>query len=170
MTPAQRGTATHRFMQFADFGLAKSDLSAEIERLYEWQFITLKEKEAIDIPSVERFFESDIFRRIERADRLEREMRFLTEIPAGNLYQDIPEQLSDEKIVVQGAVDCVFAENGEIVVIDFKTDRVSESNQLIEAYAEQLNIYAKACSKIFGMPVKEKIIYSFALSKEIKLL
>lgn len=169
MTPAQRGIATHRFMQFADFSLAKENLSAEIDRLYEWEFITLKEREAIDEQSVERFFESDIFGRLERSNRVEREMRFLTEIPAAHLYPDIPEHLKSEKIVVQGAVDCVFAEDGEIVVIDFKTDRVKDARELIEAYAEQLNIYAKACSKIFEMPVKEKIIYSFALSKEIKL-
>lgn len=169
LTPAQRGTATHRFMQFADFSLAKSDLAAEIDRLYEWEFITLKEKEAIDTVSVKHFFESDVFRRIEASSRVEREMRFLTEIPASEIKTDISEHLKDEKIVVQGAVDCVFVEDGEIVVIDFKTDRIKQPSDLTAAYSEQLDIYAKACSKIFEMPVKEKIIYSFALSAEVKL-
>ena len=56
-----------------------------------------------------------------------------------------------------------------IIVVDFKTDRVKNEQQLIDAYSEQLSIYADACSKIFSKPIVEKIIYSFHLGKSIKL-
>ncbi|MEE1197853.1 MAG: helicase-exonuclease AddAB subunit AddA [Acutalibacteraceae bacterium] len=168
MTAAQIGTATHRFMQFADFENAKRDLEGEIERLYEWQFITFSEKQAINTEAVSKFFDSELYRRIANAERIEREMRFLTEIEAGQINDQLPEDIKKEKIVVQGSVDCVFVEDDQIVVIDFKTDRIKSEDELNAAYGEQLDIYAKACQKIFEMPIKEKLIYSFALGKAIK--
>ncbi|MBQ7106693.1 MAG: helicase-exonuclease AddAB subunit AddA [Clostridia bacterium] len=169
LTSAQIGTATHRFMQFADFARAETDILSEVERLYEWQFITLKEKEAINIDAIRKFFESDIYSRLKKANIVEREMRFLTEISAGELNFDLSDELANEKIVVQGSVDCVFVEDDGIVVVDFKTDRIKNEQDLSLAYGEQLNIYAKACQKIFELPIKQKIIYSFALNKEIEL-
>ena len=169
MTSAQIGTATHRFMQFADLAAAEKDIEAEIERLYEWQFITLKEKEAINVDAVRKFFESNLYARIKKASVLEREMRFLTEISAGEINPELDTALKTEKVVVQGSVDCVFIEDGEIVVVDFKTDRIKNEADLSAAYSEQLNIYAKACQKIFEMPIKQKLIYSFALGREIEL-
>ena len=96
-------------------------------------------------------------------------MRFLTEIPAQKIAPYLSDKFNDEKIIVQGAVDICFIENGEIVVLDFKTDRVDNAEVLAETYGEQLNIYAQALEKIFELPVKEKIIYSFRLSKEIEV-
>ena len=167
LTPAGRGTATHRFMQFADFEKAESDVSSEIERLYEWEFISYNEKITIDISAVKHFFESDLYRRMKNAKKVSREMRFLTEIPAGEINADLNQQLREEMVVVQGSVDCVFVEDDGIVVVDFKTDRISDASTLVDTYSKQLEIYASACEKIFGLPIKEKIIYSFNLSKEI---
>ena len=55
------------------------------------------------------------------------------------------------------------------MVLDFKTDKVKQAEELKERYSAQLDIYAEACRKIFNLPVKEKIIYSFALSSEMKI-
>ena len=169
LTPAARGTATHRFMQFADFSKAKENLEEEIERLYEWEYMTFSEKLAVDLTAVEKFFKSELFARMERSERLEREMRFLTELPAGKIKKGLNKNIAEEKIVIQGSVDCVFVEDDSIVVVDFKTDRVTDEDALKEAYSEQLQIYALACEKIFCKPIKQKVIYSFALSREIIL-
>ena len=75
----------------------------------------------------------------------------------------------NEKIIVQGAVDLCFEEDGEIVVLDFKTDHAEDGEALRAAYGGQLAIYALACEKIFEKPVKQTVIYSFALSKEINV-
>ena len=72
-------------------------------------------------------------------------------------------------MIIQGAVDICFVENDELIILDFKTDRVEDINDLANAYGEQLSIYAKACQKIFNKPIKEKIIYSFGLSNSIKI-
>ena len=79
------------------------------------------------------------------------------------------EAFENEKIIVQGAVDLCFEEDGEIVVLDFKTDHAKDGEALRAAYGGQLAIYALACEKIFEKPVKQTVIYSFALSKEINV-
>ena len=96
-------------------------------------------------------------------------MRFLTEVPANYIDNTLDSVLADESVIIQGAVDICFKEPDGIVILDFKTDKVENSQQLVDCYSEQLNIYAKACEKIFELPVKEKIIYSFNLSEEITL-
>lgn len=164
LTAAKRGTAVHKAMQFFDFSKS-DDPEAELDRLYEWKFISEREREAVDVKILQKFFKSDVFARILNSRTVKREMRFLTELPVSSVDGTV--SFKDEKIMVQGAVDLCFEEDGEIVVLDFKTDRVNDGGELIAAYKEQLSIYAKACEKIFNKRVKEKIIYSFALGKEL---
>ena len=94
-------------------------------------------------------------------------MRFLTEIPAVDIDNTLELSVDDANIIVQGAVDLCFREEDGIVVLDFKTDRVDNLNELVNSYGEQLNIYSAAAEKIFGKAVKERIIYSFHLGKSI---
>ncbi len=168
ITPTERGTAMHKVMQFFDFSKHKN-IKEELERLYEWQYISEREYNAINIDGLVSFFKSDVFSRIKNAKKLEREMRFLTEIPVNEIETNFFKSYLDEKIIVQGAVDICFVEADGLVILDFKTDRVDNPDVLKSCYGEQLNIYAKACKKIFEMPVKQKIIYSFALNKEIEV-
>ncbi len=166
LTPTERGTAVHTIMQFMDYSAAKEDFEAEIERLKEWEYIT-EEQSKVDTVHIKRFVESKLFDRILSAKSIEREMKFLTFMTAESLIDGIESSLKDEKIVVQGAVDLMLIEEDGIVIVDFKTDRVRDENALIESYAEQLRIYADACSKITGLKVKEKIIYSLVLDRSI---
>ena len=167
ITGADRGTALHKVMQFISFDA--SSIKEEIERLYEWEYISEAEKNVIDIKLIEQFFASDIFARIKRSPDCRREMRFLTEISAQEIDDSLTGELAEEKVIIQGAVDLCFVENGNVVILDFKSDRVDSADGLKAAYSEQLNIYQKAVEKIFDMPVLEKIIYSFALSEEISV-
>lgn len=64
---------------------------------------------------------------------------------------------------------CVFEEEDGLVVLDYKTDRVRTADELVRRYQSQLTYYARALSQITGKAVKEKIIYSFALGKEINV-
>ena len=96
-------------------------------------------------------------------------MRFLTELPANKLLVNPDNAFENENIIVQGAVDLCFEEDGGIVVLDFKTDHAENVDALRNAYGGQLAIYALACEKIFEKPVKQTVIYSFALSKEIEV-
>ena len=74
-----------------------------------------------------------------------------------------------EKILVQGIIDAYFEEDGELVLVDYKTDRIlpGEEKILEERYRTQLDDYAQALERLLKKKVKEKIIYSFSLQKEI---
>lgn len=168
ITAAERGTAVHKAIQFFDFTKC-GQIEAELERLYEWQFLSESEFQAVDPEKLRRFFESDVFARIVRSDNVRRELRFLTELPAGRIDPDLEGVLAQEKVIAQGAVDLCFTEPDGVVILDFKTDYVKDGGELAAAYGEQLNIYKLACEKIFKMPVKQRIIYSFSLDKEIPL-
>lgn len=163
---AQRGTAMHHIMQFINFN-ESVDVAAEIERLCEWKFITEQEANSADIAAIEVFFKSGLYRRIMSSNEIHREMRFLTEIPASRIDTTGESENIDADIIVQGAIDLCFCEDDGIVVLDFKTDRVDNMEELINCYGEQLKIYSTAAEKIFSMPVKERIIYSFCLGKSI---
>lgn len=60
-------------------------------------------------------------------------------------------------------------EDGKIVLVDYKTDRVNEAGELIARYKTQLDLYAKALQKAFGIQAAQKLIYSTALGCEISL-
>ncbi len=162
-----KGTAMHKVMEFFDFENC-DNIESEVERLYEWQFINEQERDSLDILSLKAFFDSEIFKRIKNSPLVKREMRFMSEIPV-NLIDNTLEEFQNEKIIVQGAVDICFVEDDGIVILDFKTDRVGEAEELEVLYGEQLSIYAKACEKIFGKKVKEKVIYSFYHSKSVTI-
>ncbi len=165
LSGAARGTAVHHIMQFISFE-KDVDVKAEIDRIVEWKFITEQEAASADISAIEKFFESDIYKRILASDSLHREKRFLTEIPAGRFDKQM-QDIEGANIIVQGAVDLCFEEADGIVVLDFKTDHQDDPQKLKDYYAEQLNIYATAVEKIFNKPVKEKIIYSLYLGQSI---
>ena len=74
---------------------------------------------------------------------------------------------SEEVVIIQGIADCVLVENGGLVVIDYKTDHVKTGDILIDRYKEQLGIYARALERTLGMPVRECLLYSFALDSVI---
>ena len=168
ITATQRGTAIHKVMQFFDFEKTDS-IEEEISRLYEWQFISEREAESVNRNALKAFFTSNVFGRIKAAKAVEREMRFLTEIPAGEIDPSLSKEAAQEGIMVQGAVDLCFEEEDGIVILDFKTDRIKKPEELKNAYREQLAIYALACEKIWERPVKEMILYSFSLGREIKV-
>ncbi len=165
---AGRGTAMHKLMQFFDFSKWQSPEN-EIERLREWQFISDIEADAVNISALNKFFESDIFKRLQNAKSVNREMRFLTELSAKLVDSNLDESFKDEEIIIQGAVDVCFEEADGIVILDFKTDRTDNLEDLKETYGQQLRIYALACEKIFKKPIKQMLIYSFHNSAAVEI-
>ena len=169
LTPTERGTALHKFMQYADFNKAKTNPKDEVERLREYEYISVAEAEVIDLERVENFVNTDLFNRIINSDNLYREQRFLLDVRAGDIYPELSDLAKDQTVIVQGAVDCMFKEGDHIVIIDFKTDRTTDEEFLLKHYSEQLKTYSIAAEKMFGLPVSECYIYSLHMSKTIKV-
>ena len=169
LTPAEKGTALHAFMQFADFAAARKGISDEIERLVSGGYITRAQADSIDIRRAEAFINSPLIDRALRAERVYKEYRFSVRIPAHEISPDAAEAAQGESIVLQGAVDLAFVEDGELVIVDYKTDRVKDPAELVEMYAVQLRLYRGAMEQCLCIPVKECVIYSVRHSVEVKV-
>ena len=168
MTPAQRGTALHEFMRFADFGVAARDPQAELTRLVKGAFLTSEQAEAVDLKRVANFLNGPLGQRIRGAEVVYREKRFTAVIPASSAE---PERVgaNDESVILQGAVDCAFEEDGKLTIVDFKTDRISDPEELSAHYAPQLRLYAAAMREITGKEIGELLLYSFWLNESVKI-
>lgn len=169
LTPAQRGTATHRFAEVCDFQAASADLETEIKRLCAAGILTAETADALDQTALKAFFHSALFQRLLRAERVYREQKFTMFLPASEVAGGEHAALLQEEVLVQGVIDCAFVENEKIVVLDYKTDRVREAQTLAKRYQKQLSVYKRAAESIFGMPVSETLLYSFPLEKTISL-
>lgn len=167
LTPAERGTALHTFMQFTDYKAAAMDVHSEIERLVSNGFLTPLQGKSIQLQKLKKFFDSPLYTRMERSERLLREVHFTIDIPACELSKEQIPEAADEIIVVQGIADCVIVEDNSLVVVDYKTDNVKSGETLIKRYIEQLLIYSRALQRTLGLPVRECILYSFALNSSI---
>ena len=163
---AEAGTATHAFLQFADFA-ALDDPEAEIERLVSQRFITAKQAKLIDRRKLANFVSSDIFRRIRASGDVTREFRFTFEADASDFIPDAPE----EKLLVQGAIDCFFIEDSKCVVVDYKTDRITDNAAEKAAYYKpQLEIYARGLKELTGMEVSEAILYFLDADEAVRVI
>ncbi len=168
LTPAQRGTATHRFMQFADYNKARISVEDELFRLVENGMLTEDEADAVDKKSVSDFFESNLAERILSSDKVYKEYAFTVSVPLSEMHPEIPVEAAEgESIIIEGVVDCAFEENGKLIIVDFKTDRASDSDELVEKYKEQLSVYRRCLSEVIGLPVAQTLIYSFRLGEII---
>ena len=188
---AVRGNAFHRVMELLDFmyvfvesGLFekcpgdyetyRKRLDAErlknrLEEFLQRETISLRLTEeyakAVSLPKMLNFLEQELAYRMWRAQEqglLYREQPFVLGIDAKRLDPDLPE---GEKVLIQGIIDVFFIEDGEIVLLDYKTDVIDSLEALWNRYNVQIQYYEEALTKLMQMPVKERILYSFYLEK-----
>ena len=166
LTPTQRGSAAHTFLQHVDYAKTGSEtaLREELSRLTEQKFLTARQAESVDLGCILRLFASPIGRRIMNAGRLWREFKFSLLCPAEKFFPGG----EGESVLLQGVIDCMIEENGGITIIDYKTDRVrgGEALERARSYAKQLEAYAYAAQRMTGRPVRECVLY-FLYSGEI---
>ena len=188
---AVRGNAFHRTMELLDFtylftesglftgcpnnyeeyrrGLDKNRLQNRLEEFLQRETISLRLTEeyakAVSLPKILNFLEQELAYRMWRAQEqglLYREQPFVLGIDAKRLDPDLPK---GEKVLIQGIIDVFFIEDGEIVLLDYKTDVIDSLEALWNRYNVQIQYYEEALTKLMQMPVKERILYSFYLEK-----
>jgi len=169
LAPVERGLLLHRVMQHIDYkrGSDESEIRKELQRLVNMGMLTSDEIGYIDKTRLIKFFNSSLGGRASTSDYLKKEFKFSILCPAGKYFPSS----SDDRILLQGVVDCFFEEDKKLVVIDFKTDSVSEEtvHEKVQKYTPQLDAYCDALSRITNKPVKERYIYFFAIDKAILL-
>ncbi len=175
LSGAQRGTIVHKYMELYPFGQMsakadyKTEVNAYLQELLDRQVFDETEKEAINPNKISRMLASKLGQRMIKADRdniLYKEQQFSVGIKANKLYDSLPD--TEDVVIVQGIIDAYFVEDGEIVVMDYKTDRATRE-ELVGRYKAQLDYYAATLEQLSGLSVKEKIIYSFHLNEEVVL-
>ena len=173
-----RGSAYHRVMELfefskcADFGQLdhisqRNRIDDVIENMISKGKIDTDVVALVDRNKILNFMNSNLGGRMCRAalaGKLHVEEPFVLAIAADRLKQEFPKE---EKILIQGIIDVFFEEDDGIVLMDYKTDSVKNADELIKRYAIQLDYYEEALTRITGIPVKKKIIYSFCLESEI---
>ena len=169
LSGAEKGTATHMVLQFIDYAKTGSiaEIKAEIERLRVCRFISDRQAEAVNANAIFKLFSSEIGARIRNADSLRREFKFSLLCPA----EDFFDGGEGEKVLLQGVMDCCIEENGELTVIDYKTDRVRGEalKERAELYAGQVRAYAMAAGRIMGKPVRECVLYFLDAGEEVTI-
>ena len=164
-----RGTAYHRVLELIDYSRLSdwNSLHSQMEELaqrgvLDRDYLPLLQKE-----KMEAFLGSGLAERMKKADkekRLFREKPFVLGLPASLLDDRFPQE---EKVLIQGIIDAWFEEEGELVLVDYKTDRISAPEELLLRYRGQLKYYQMALEQLTGKKVKEKLLYSFALGRAI---
>ena len=147
----------------------EAQIGSELDRLEAEGLLSVQWHKSIFIPKLAGFFESALALRMCRAEErgmLYREQPFVLGLPASRLGEEFPEK---EQVLIQGIIDVFFEEEGKIIVADYKTDVVKSPEELIQRYQVQLDYYGEALARLTGKEVCEKIIYSFALGREIML-
>lgn len=169
LTGAERGTALHLVMQDLDFFCEPNEQSVreQIEKLRAQHKLTDEQANAVDVHAIVRFLRSDLAARIRKSKQVEREYRFSLLRPV----RDFSSLDADDSVLLQGVVDCFFEEDGELVVVDFKTDHVScaQLDERAEHYRPQLEAYSMALTRVMGKKVKEKVLYFFSAGEEVRL-
>lgn len=169
-TPAQKGTILHSFMQFANFSAAEEDLEGEIYRLIQQQYLTEAEGKALNRKKIQAFFQSSLYQRMKRADKLLREYKFLYFRKASDIDPDLSPEFSNREILIQGIADCLLFEADGITIVDYKTDVTNDREKLAEQYRDQLRVYREAIQRSFAEPVKQCLLYSLHMETEIEVI
>ena len=164
-----RGTAHHKFLQYCDFVNAKQSLESEVERLKNLGLLTDEQTELIDKAKIKNLLNSELVQRIINSPLVYREEQFSAKLNPSLVFDEYENVDTDAEIIVQGAVDVAFEENGKLVIVDYKTDRVKDISKLAILYKKQLELYRLAMEQSTEMTVSECIICSVHLGEYIKI-
>lgn len=169
---ADRGTAYHSLMERLNFNIEDDKIKEEIDSIYAKGYLSLQGREVIEEDKIKLFLKSNLGKRLKKSDNIKREVEFIIEVNANSIYKELQEEIyKDEKILLQGVIDCFFYEGDNIILIDYKTDKCDLNGEsiLISRYREQLKFYKLAIEKMTNKKVTECYLYLFSINKEIKV-
>lgn len=170
---AEKGTITHYVLQHMDFSKTDTleEIVGQINNMVQVGLINEKQADAVSADSIYSFFASELGKRLKNSKEFKREFDFYMEIPAQELKDDLGEQEGDEKILLQGIADCFFYEDDGVVLIDYKTDSVTEETvaRRAENYRIQIDYYTRGLNSILEVPIKERYLYFLNCNREVKI-
>ncbi|ACL76125.1 helicase-exonuclease AddAB subunit AddA [Ruminiclostridium cellulolyticum] len=170
LSPAEKGTAMHFVMQHLDFH--NEDIAGQVKIMVKKELLTEIQAKSIDIMKISAFINSVIGKRMLKSVKVYREVPFNIELPYKEIYPQLPD-VSDyeDKILLQGVVDCYFEEEDHIVLIDYKTDYIpyGDKQSVKEKYRLQISYYSRALEMLTLKRVKERYIYLFSTGEIVEM-
>nr|WP_201261883.1 helicase-exonuclease AddAB subunit AddA [Metasolibacillus fluoroglycofenilyticus] len=169
LSAAEMGTVVHSIMQHVpQQGFVSLDAANEfVASLVERELLTKDEAALINMEKVLAFFNSPVGTRFKNAKKLLREVPFTI---------SRTDHEGDSQIV-QGVIDCLFEEDGQWILLDYKTDKIRPpfnvepalTEEMAKRYQIQLQIYSEAIEMVNKVKVKEKILYLYDIGEAIVL-
>ena len=178
MTGAERGTAYHRAMQLIDLkalgdltGRALTqNVASQLDAFADRRLMESAQREVVQPSRLADFLASDLGLRLRRAETVRREWPFNVRLRASEaLTPEENDRFGDAPLLVQGTIDCCFMEDGQWVLLDYKTDRTDDMDALRAHYRSQLRLYALALERITGIPVKQRTLCLIARNETLEV-
>jgi ATP-dependent helicase/nuclease subunit A len=172
MAPAGKdvGNAMHAVMQYLRFDACTDEqgVRQEVNRLTMEGYLTPEQAQLVDCGKIAAFFTTELGQKLRTGNSVLREFKFSILDDGCNFAAE----LTEEKILLQGVVDCALIEEDGITVIDFKTDYVTEETvaQRADYYRLQVKTYADALQRIYQKKVKGALLYFFHLSRFVSVV
>ncbi|WP_018886719.1 UvrD-helicase domain-containing protein [Paenibacillus massiliensis] len=172
LSPTERGTVYHTMLLHLPLQgpITQESIEATRRHLVDAEILLEQHAAVVDAVVLERIFASPIGQRMLTAEQVWREQPFSYALPVNEYlrmsrFRGDQEPLSsrsteiaNDKVMVKGIVDCMFEDSEGLVLIDYKTDQISEyrtMDRLVEQYSFQLELYARVMKGILHKPVAE---------------
>ncbi|MFC5467096.1 helicase-exonuclease AddAB subunit AddA [Cohnella suwonensis] len=174
LTAAERGTAYHLAMQHLPLGpdFRSEHVSGLLDGLVERRILSGEQRHGIDDASIAAFRESALCERMRASAKVWREVPFTLGMDAADAYPKAMPFGSGETVIIQGVIDCLFDEDGGLVLVDYKTDelRGGGAKEAAEKHRFQVEKYGEAVERIVGKPLKEAYVYFFDGGQAVRLV
>ncbi|MEH7128479.1 helicase-exonuclease AddAB subunit AddA [Neobacillus drentensis] len=170
LSPAERGSAMHMVMQHVDLtkSVSQDSLQEQVTWMLTNELLTPEQAEIIDTHLIVQFFQSELGNRYFNAKSINREVPFTLSMAAQDVYPAWENE--EESVFVQGIIDCVFEDEKGLVLVDYKSDRISDRYKggfeqaktiLEDRYKLQINLYTRAIEQIWKKKVTERYLFFF---------
>ena len=170
VTPAEKGTSMHMVMQHISLKEKPDKQSIEelLSQLQAKEILTAEEAEVVETEQIVRFFDTRLGERLLQAEWVKREVPFSFSLPAREVYSGWQE--GEDRVIIQGIVDCLFKDDEGLVIIDYKTDQIKERFPggfeqarpvLLNRYETQIQLYRQAVESILKEEVREAYLFFF---------
>ncbi|KAB2952719.1 helicase-exonuclease AddAB subunit AddA [Heliorestis acidaminivorans] len=188
LSGSERGSAVHMVMQHIAFAgeLSLTSISQQIDNLVQRELLTREQRQAISDEEIYYFFHSPLGKRMLSASKIMREIPFSLALPLAELAPWISslegsqsprthKEEGEELVLLQGVIDCLFEEQGEWFLVDYKTDRIGHKEPTIwlqdmsRKYRSQLGWYEKALQEAWGIKPQARYLYFFSLGQSLEV-
>jgi len=166
---ADKGTIMHFVMQHLDFKRVNTnaEIDEQIRAMVNQELLREEEAAVVDRSRIQRFFNSSLGQRVLKATRVYCEVPFNLVYKAASIFAGL--ENCKEELLLQGVIDLYFEEGEDLVLVDYKTDRITSANrsELVDKYRVQIVLYKKALEEILGRRVKASYLYLFDCDEEV---